>query len=82
MVAGRKRMSTVEVAARKAQKGTSSSMDVGSSTPAEEVIQTSFRLPRSRWARLQQLSIDERLSVQAIIIASLEGEFKRRGRKF
>lgn len=48
----------------------------------EEVIQTSFRLPRSRWARLQQLSIDERLSVQAIIISALEGEFERRGRKF
>ena len=52
-------------------------------TPAaEELIQTSFRLPRSRWARLQQLHIDERLSVQSIIVAALEAEFARRGREF
>ena len=53
-----------------------------STSPDEEVIQTSFRLPRSRWARLRQLSIEERLSVQAIVIAALEGEFERRGKKF
>lgn len=49
---------------------------------AEEVIQTSFRLPRSRWKRLQELSIDERRSVQAIVIAALEGEFAKKGLKF
>lgn len=48
----------------------------------EEVIQTSFRLPRSRWKRLQVLAIDERASVQSIIIAALEREFSKRGLKF
>ena len=48
----------------------------------EEVIQTSFRLPRSRWKRLQEMSIDERRSVQAIVIAALEGEFAKKGLKF
>lgn len=49
---------------------------------AEEVIQTSFRLPRSRWKKLQELSIDQRQSVQSIIIGALEGEFTKRGLKF
>jgi hypothetical protein len=49
---------------------------------AEEVIQTSFRLPRSRWKKLQELSIDERASVQSIIISALEAEFLRRGLTF
>lgn len=75
-------MSTAEVVTRKARKTAPRVTEGSVSAPAEEVIQTSFRLPRSRWARLQQLSIDERLSVQAIIIAALEGEFERRGRKF
>lgn len=75
-------MSTVDAATRKPRKATSGTTGGGASASQEEVIQTSFRLPRSRWARLQQLSIDERLSVQAIIIAALEGEFERRGRKF
>jgi hypothetical protein len=49
---------------------------------AEEVIQTSFRLPRSRWKRLQELSIDQRASVQSIIISALEADFAKRGLKF
>ena len=48
----------------------------------EEVIQTSFRLPRSRWRNLQALSIDERVSVQSIIIGALEADFAKRGRTF
>jgi hypothetical protein len=52
------------------------------SVQAEEVIQTSFRLPRSRWRRLQELSIDQRASVQSIIVAALEREFASRGLKF
>lgn len=48
----------------------------------EEVIQTSFRLPRSRWKKLQELSIDERKPVQAIIIGALANEFAKRGLKF
>lgn len=49
---------------------------------AEELIQTSFRLPRSKWKRLQELSIDERRSVQAILVAALEAEFSKRGLPF
>lgn len=48
----------------------------------EEIIQTSFRLPRSRWQRLRQLSIEERSSVQSIIIEALEAEFTKRGLSF
>lgn len=49
---------------------------------AEEVIQTSFRLPRSRWTKLQQLVIEERQTVQSVIITALEAEFERRGKSF
>lgn len=48
----------------------------------EELIQTSFRLPRSKWKRLQELSIDERRTVQAILVAALEAEFSKRGLPF
>ena len=50
--------------------------------PAEEIIQTSFRMPRSRWKKLQELAIDQRVSVQSIILGALEGEFAKRGLKF
>lgn len=49
---------------------------------AEELIQTSFRLPRSKWQKLQELSIHERKSVQSILIISLEAEFLKRGLQF
>lgn len=49
---------------------------------ADELVQTSFRLPRSRWRRLRDLSLDERVSVQSIIVQALEAEFARRGRSF
>jgi hypothetical protein len=48
----------------------------------EEVVQTSFRLPRSRWAKLQCLCVDERLSVQSLLVAALQNEFARRGKEF
>jgi hypothetical protein len=48
----------------------------------EEIIQTSFRLPRSRWKRLQELAIDERRSVQSILVEALEGAFAKKGLKF
>jgi RNase H-fold protein (predicted Holliday junction resolvase) len=51
-------------------------------TQSEELIQTSFRLPRSKWKKLQELSIDERRSVQAILVAALEAEFSKRGLSF
>lgn len=49
---------------------------------SEEIIQTSFRLPRSRWTKLQQHLIEERLSVQAFIVAAIEAEFQRQGKTF
>ena len=49
---------------------------------ADEVIQTSFRLPRSRWTKLQQLGIEERQSIQSLIITALEAEFEKRGKNF
>lgn len=49
---------------------------------SEEVIQTSFRLPRSRWKRLQEVSIDERRSVQSVIVEALEQAFAKKGLKF
>lgn len=48
----------------------------------EELVQTSFRLPLSRWKKLQQLSIEERTSVQSILVSALELEFARRGLSF
>lgn len=53
-----------------------------SNSVVEEVIQTSFRLPRSRWKKLQALSIEERASVQSIIVTALEAEFRKRGLTF
>ncbi len=49
---------------------------------AEEIIQTSFRLPRSRWKRLQEVAIDDRRSVQSVIVEALEDAFAKRGLKF
>ena len=46
---------------------------------AEEIVQTSFRLPRSRWKKLHELALDGRESVQSIIVDALEQEFSRRG---
>ena len=48
----------------------------------EEIIQTSFRLKRSRWAKLQELSIHERMTVQTILVTALEREFAARGLSF
>ena len=48
----------------------------------EEIIQTSFRLKRSKWAKLQELSIHERMTVQMILVTALEREFAARGLAF
>lgn len=48
----------------------------------EEVVQTSFRLPKARWRKLRDLSLDERTSVQSILVQALEAEFARRGLPF
>ena len=63
-------------------QGSKTSTRKRESAVREEVIQTSFRLPRSRWKKLQELSIEERASVQSIIVAALEAEFRRRGLTF
>ena len=59
----------------------SPSRQMGTST-SDDVVQMSFRLPRARWKRLRELSLDERASVQSIIVAALEAEFARRGITF
>lgn len=76
-------MSPAQTLARKPQKGLrEASSERSPGAGSDELIQTSFRLPRSRWARLQQLGIEERMSIQSIIVAALEAEFQRRGKKF
>lgn len=49
---------------------------------AEELVQTSFRLPLTKWKKLQELSINDRRSVQSILVAALESEFAKRGLPF
>jgi hypothetical protein len=59
-----------------------SARDVAQTPTADDIVQMSFRLPRARWKRLRELSLDERSSVQSIIVAALEAEFARRGMSF
>lgn len=56
--------------------------DANQLATSADVVQMSFRLPRARWKRLRELSLDERASVQSIIVAALEAEFTRRGMSF
>ncbi len=51
-------------------------------TTSEELVQMSFRLSKPRWKKLRALGIDERASVQSIIVSALEAEFARRGLTF
>ena len=51
-------------------------------TTSDELVQMSFRLSKPRWKKLRALGIDERASVQSIIISALEAEFARRGLTF
>lgn len=37
------------------------------------------RLPRSAWLRIQHLALDEGTSFQALAVAALDDELKRRG---
>lgn len=77
------RPSLMDYQAAQEPSGQASASSKRAKTPTtEELIQTSFRLPRSRWKRLQELSIDQRCSVQAILVSALEGEFAKRGLKF
>lgn len=71
---------------RNTQAGTTntsrSTRDSAQLSSSTDVVQMSFRLPRARWKRLRELSLDERSSVQSIIVAALEAEFARRGISF
>ena len=48
----------------------------------DQLVQTSFRLPKNRWRSLRDLSLDERASVQSVIVRALEAEFAKLGREF
>lgn len=75
------RQQTNETREKREKQDSRASNTVGAK-PDEEVIQTSFRLPRSRWRKLQELCLDERASVQSIIVGALETEFAKRGLSF
>jgi hypothetical protein len=53
---------------------TSISQDVKSS-----VVACTVRMPRGAWLKIQHLALDEGLSFQALAMAGLEAELKRRG---
>ncbi len=55
---------------------------LGKMSEEEELVQMSFRLSKPRWKKLRALGIDQRASVQSIIISALEAEFARRGLTF
>jgi hypothetical protein len=38
-----------------------------------------IRLDQAHWERLRKTAIDERMTVQDIVVAALENEFKKRG---
>lgn len=71
----RHQQAVIATASRVAQKTTSPPM-------GDDIVQMSFRLPKARWKRLRELSLDERASVQSIIVSALEAEFARRGIAF
>ena len=48
----------------------------------EEIVNLTFRMPRSRWKHLAELSISDRVSLQSLIMHALEEDFKRRGLRF
>jgi hypothetical protein len=49
---------------------------------SEEIVNITFRLPRSQWARLSNLAINERSSLQQLLLAALKADFERRGLPF
>lgn len=44
-----------------------------------DIIACTVRLPRSAWLKIQHLALDEGSSFQAIAVAGLDAELKRRG---
>jgi hypothetical protein len=49
---------------------------------SEEIVNITFRLPRSQWAKLSNLATNERSSLQQLLLAALKADFERRGLPF
>lgn len=44
-----------------------------------EIVACTVRLPRAAWLKIQHLALDEGTSFQALAVAGLDAELKRRG---
>lgn len=44
-----------------------------------DVVACTVRLPRADWLKIQHLALDEGMSFQALAVAGLDAELKRRG---
>lgn len=44
-----------------------------------EIVACTVRLPRAAWLKVQHLALDEGTSFQALAVAGLDGELKKRG---
>ena len=44
-----------------------------------ETVACTVRLPRAAWLKVQHLALDEGTSFQALAVAGLDGELKKRG---
>lgn len=44
-----------------------------------EIVANTVRLPRAAWLKIQHLALDEGTSFQALAVAGLDAELKKRG---
>lgn len=44
-----------------------------------DIVACTVRLPRADWLKIQHLALDEGMSFQALAVAGLDAELKRRG---
>ena len=58
---------------------TSHRQDVTTPNGKGEIVACTVRLPRAAWLKIQHLALDEGTSFQAIAVAGLDAELKRRG---
>ena len=58
---------------------TSQRQDVTTPNGKGEIVACTVRLPRAAWLKIQHLALDEGTSFQAIAVAGLDAELKRRG---
>ena len=58
---------------------TSQRQDVTAPNGKGEIVACTVRLPRAAWLKIQHLALDEGTSFQAIAVAGLDAELKRRG---